>query len=114
MHPRTAQERLATAIRSLEEYLQGVWQGEEGIQAIIDSLRLVQQETMAQASQPASAPTHEESMEIVRAYGAALDMSDSEHPYFRDSCADVIEYLREHEATVRRILGSGLSAAAET
>jgi hypothetical protein len=112
MKTQTSQQRLATAIQSLEEYLQGVWQGEEGIQAIIDSLRIVQQETMAQASQLANAPTHEELIQIVRAYGYALDMSDSEHPYFRDSNADVVEYLREHEATVRRILGSGSSAAA--
>jgi hypothetical protein len=107
-----SQQRLATAIRSLEEYLQGVWQGEEGTQAIIDSLRVLQQETMAQASQLANAPTREELMQIVRAYGYALDMSDSEHPYFCDSNADVIEYLREHEAAVRRILGSGSSAVA--
>ena len=72
---------------------------EDGLRAIIDSLRIVQKD-----ARTAAVPTHEELREIITAYGAALDMSDSEHPDFRDSNADVVEYLWFFESPVRQAL----------
>ena len=110
------QQRLDTAIRSLTEYVQGVWEGTEGIEAIIQSLEIVKDEYLRAkrdaASTTALEPTREELIQVVRAYGYALDMSDSEHPNFRDSMADTVENLWLHEATVRRIIGSLSSAPA--
>ena len=100
MTTKTNLARLATAINSLEEYLRGVWGGEEGMQAVISSLRIVQEDV-----RPADEPTCEELIEIAKAYGAALDMSDAEHADFRDSNADVIEYLWLFETPVRQALG---------
>ena len=99
MTAKTKSHRLETAIHSLEEYLRGVWDGEDGLRAIIDSLRIVQKD-----ARTAAVPTHEELREIITAYGAALDMSDSEHPDFRDSNADVVEYLWFFETPVRQAL----------
>lgn len=44
MAANTKSHRLDRAINSLEEYVQGVWEGDEGIQSVIESLRIVQAE----------------------------------------------------------------------
>ncbi len=107
MKTESTTKRLTTAIHSLEEYLQGVWEGEEGLQVIIDSLRIVEQDHAVRIARDKQVgePTSEELLAIVRAYGAALDMSDSEHPDFCDSGADVVEYLWLFEGPVRQVLG---------
>ena len=48
--------------------------------------------------------THHQLAAVAQAYQAALQMSDSTHPAFRDSCADVVEFLWEHKAQVDAVL----------
>jgi hypothetical protein len=48
--------------------------------------------------------THHQLEAVARAYQAALQMSDSAHPDFRDSCADVVEFLWQHKAQVDAVL----------
>ena len=49
--------------------------------------------------------THHQLEAVAQAYQGALQMSDSTHPAFRDSCADVVEFLWEHKPQVDAVLG---------
>lgn len=59
---------------------------------------------MSVAEQQRGAPTYAELVEVLRAFGTALDASDSDHENFMDSGADVVELLWYHEGTVRGLL----------
>jgi hypothetical protein len=48
--------------------------------------------------------THHQLAAVAQAYQAALQMSDSTHPDFRDSCADVVEFLWQYKARVDAVL----------
>lgn len=62
---------------------------------------------VAAAERGAVSPLYElapEMAELLQWVGGVLNMSDSTHPDFKDSCADCIEHLWQREAAIRIVL----------
>jgi hypothetical protein len=58
-----------------------------------DDLTVTQIEALIKRLQLAASNLHPDVLTIVKAYEHALNASDTKHPAFRDSCADVVEHL---------------------